>query len=320
MMRTVVWMLICCGGLVGATSGCHDAPLEYTEVRRIDEQITEHELRNYLELIKSLPNELPPEFPQVYTPPADWLHTRQLPVRDLVLDELKQIRERWDVDYLAQKLEKDKALSRSLNEARMTPQQFAGLTLALGAAYGRAMLRDDQELKTIIDNGAREIGQLDKVDTPFANLRDDEKYSKLKQAAWLTRQNRAEQLILVPLENVQLVHRYQEELKKALPPQFLMNPLDDVADLLLEKGLPFDIIDGSPHEDDITWDPADAIVGYDTPDVELSAVNESDLKNPPPSVESLPEPASIEQTPVEASKPAVPTVPTAPAEPTDSEG
>ena len=292
--KTLVGMFICCFGLIGAMPGCRDAPLEYTEVRRINESIDELELLKYLEIIKSLPDERPPEFPQVYTPPAEWSHTRQLPVKDLVDDELKQIHERWDVDYLAKKLNKNKVLIRQLKAFRVTPQQFAGYTLALGAAYGRAMLRDNQELRVVIEDGNREIDRLMRVETPFANLPDDEKYTKLKQAAWLTRQNRAEQLSQVPLDNVKLVRRYIEELKKSLPQQFLMNPLDDVADLLLEKGLPFEVIDSSSLEDDITWDPDNALFGYDKPDVEKPTVDEIAKKDLSPTVDLLPDSESIE--------------------------
>lgn len=294
----VIVSCIVAAGLAGAVAGCQDEPLEYTEVRRIDEQITNSELLDYVSVINGLANEEPPEFPQVYSPTADWLHTRQLPVADLVDDEIKQIRQCWDVDYLAQKLEKNKILMRHLKDARMTPQQFAGLTLALGAAYGRAVLRDDQDLKTIIDNGHREVEQLMKVSTPFANLREDEKYARLKQAAWITRQHRAEQLRLVPEENIELVLRHEKILKKTLPPQFVMNPLDDVADLLLEKGLPFDVIEGSPSEGPIIWDVADAIVGYDVPDDQLAAEDQK-KPNPPTEVEveSLPQPPPDKQNP-----------------------
>ena len=110
----------------------------------------------------------------------------------------------------------------------------------------------------------------------------------------MTRQNRAEQLSQVPLDNVKLVRRYIEELKKSLPQQFLMNPLDDVADLLLEKGLPFEVIDSSSLEDDITWDPDNALFGYDKPDIEKPTVDEIAKKDLSPTVDLLPDSESIE--------------------------
>ena len=115
--------------IVGA-SGCAEPPLDYTEVRRIEEQITEQEVKSYLVLAQRFPEQTLPDFPAVYAPPADWSPTRTLHVNELVTEELKLIIENWDVELLAQKLEKNKELQQHLKDLRMTPQQYVGLTLA----------------------------------------------------------------------------------------------------------------------------------------------------------------------------------------------
>jgi len=58
---------------------------------------------------------------------------------------------------------------------------------------------------------------------------------------------------------VRLVHEHAELLSKALPARYSKHPLDDVKDLLTELGLPFLEKPGSGSDDNLEWNPADAI-------------------------------------------------------------
>ena len=83
------------------------------------------------------------------------------------------------------------------------------------------------------------------------------------QAAWLVRIDRAEHLQLVPAENVELVERHREALARVFPAEYAANPLDSLADPLEEWGTPFEELPASGRDDELSWDPAEAIISHD---------------------------------------------------------
>ena len=79
---------------------------------------------------------------------------------------------------------------------------------------------------------------------------------------WIARVNRAERLIQVPPENINLVRRHWDEIKNSLPPDFLKNPLDDLTDTLEERGTPFTINEKEDSDELLQWTKTDAIIGH----------------------------------------------------------
>ena len=246
-------------------AGCGEEPVEFTEVKRLDEKITETELRTYLRVVEALPGRALPRFPRIFAPPPAWHHERTLPVSDLVTEEVGLLGERWEPKWLVRQIEHVRPLQRALRRERMTLEQFAGLTLALGLASSRSMLRENQGLKTIIERGETPIERLRRDDRPFSSISEDGMFDVLHPATWLTRTDRATRLQRVPPENVALVAKHQEKLRKILPEEFTTNPLDPIADRLDEFGLPF-AEPGGLSDEGLRWDPARAIIGTDPPD------------------------------------------------------
>ena len=70
---------------------------------------------------------------------------------------------------------------------------------------------------------------------------------------------------------LKIVKENREILEKIFPDQFINNPLDAVADLLDEKGMPFEEPPGGLKDAEIEWHADDAIVGKDAPDPESAS-------------------------------------------------
>lgn len=259
---TAAWVTI----LALTITGCFKEPLEFKEVKRIDEKVTGPELHTFLEVVKQLPDEKLPELPPVFIPPPQWDRSRTLSVSDLVAEEESLIEERTSVDYVAKQLRRRRSLLRVLRRAEITPEQFVGLSLAIGVAASRTALRDDQDLDPIIKKGEIELEKLRGDDRPFSELTLEEMHSVLQRAMWITRINRAKRLKQVPPENIALVEDHSDALQGVFPPQFTANALDAVADLLDERGLPFEELPESGSDAQIEWDPAQAFRGTDRPD------------------------------------------------------
>ncbi|MBW3539020.1 MAG: hypothetical protein KY476_02005 [Planctomycetes bacterium] len=243
-------------------SGCSEPPLEFTEVKRADERLTEAEIETLLRIAQSLPKGRLPEI-LVFSPPADWKPTRTLPVRELVDEEARRMAQRWDEARLAEPLLRDRRLTRVLERERLTPEQFVGLMLTTGLAMARTTLRPAQDLEGAIQRGGEFVRRLEANSKSFAAHSAEARFQILQQAAWLTRIDRAEHLQLVPPENVALVQKYRQPLLAAFGDRLVTNPLDAVVDPLDEWGVPFEIPAGGPRDDELSWDPRQAIVGHD---------------------------------------------------------
>jgi hypothetical protein len=266
--RSVYWRLCltCC---CFVAFGCGDETLDYSEVKRIKEKVTESELQSFLRIIEALPEKKLPKFPTVFAPPPDWKTSRTLPVKQLIQEEAKLIDERWNEESLARNMQRKRKLQRLLRRERMTSEQFIGLSLTIGVALSRNTLRDNQNLKAILKKGDKALEPLRHDDRPFASLTPEETHSVLQQSVWVTRIDRAERLSQVPPENIALVRKHWEKLAKIFPAPFTENPLDAVADLLEERGLPFEELFESGADAEIEWIDHQALIGHDTPDTEF---------------------------------------------------
>lgn len=252
-------------------AGCGSPPLEYTEVKRIDEKLTPSELKTFARIVHRLPRNELVELPRIYLPPPEWDKARTLPIKELVKEEMARLDERWSVDWLARQLQRHRVIDRAIRPEGITREQFVGLTLAIGAALSRAALPEDQRLDRIIEKGERRIDQLREDATPFNSLSLEGMHQILQQALWITRVDRAKRLQMVPPENVELVRQYRELLSPMYPAEFTRNPLSDVVDLLEAYGMPFEELPESGFDGELEWNREDALIGTDVPDGERAS-------------------------------------------------
>jgi hypothetical protein len=243
--------------LVAAVAGCGKPEIEFREVKRVHDKVTEAELQRFLRIVDSLPDKKLPDFPPVYRPLPNWSPERTLPVHELAKEEQELLDEAWDVDALARLLKSNRNVDRAVRREQLTLEQFVGLTLAIGAARSRSLVRKDQDLDAVIKHGTAIAAQLAKDNRKFANLTREARYSVLRHAGSITRVHRATLLKEVPPENIALVKSQAAQLDKVLPEYFRVNPLDNIADLLEEQGMPFEELPASGRDDEITWGPDD---------------------------------------------------------------
>lgn len=248
-------------------AGCSGDSLDYTELKQINEKVTESELKKYLKVINLLPQQKIPTFPSVYAPAPAWSHIRSLPIEDLVNSEQNNLSQLWDIQRISDHFGiRNRTLKKALHRRDMSKDQFISFTLALGLAASRTQLRPDQNLEEIIQKGEKVIHQLQLDKRPFSSLSLEERHRTLHEAMWIARVNRVKHLILVPPENINLVKKHWDELKEVLPPEFLKNPLGDLSDTLEERGIPFTINEEEDTDELLQWTSMNAIIGTDEPD------------------------------------------------------
>ena len=246
-------------------SGCDQAELTYTEVKRVSEEVSPGELRTFYEIVDHLPDRKLPPFPDLYLPLPNWNAERTLPISELVDAEQLALSERWGTRQLVDALPQSRSLDRWLLRKRMTREQFVGLTLAIGAALSRSTIRENQDLDSIVNKGENVVAKLRSKTEPFNTLTPEAMHNVLHDAAWITRHDRARRLLSVPEKNVELVLQHVEQLVELFPAELTKNPLDDIADRLDELGIPFEELPGNTEFDSLTWDPDNAIIGRDDP-------------------------------------------------------
>lgn len=259
-------LAVCCLSL----SGCSETTLEYTEIKRPHEKITEEEFQTFLRIIDTLPDKKLPEFTPVYAPPPSWTDTRTLPVKDLVSEAEAELKDRWDVEWVSRQIKRDRNLQRTLRREKMTTDQFVGLFLAVGIAVNRNTIRENQDLNKIIQTGDENVKALKTITELYHKLNSENKHSLLKKAVWITRTDRARRLDEVPPENMEIAHAHQELLSQVFPSYFSRNPLDELTDRLDEFGIPFEEVAETGIDELRSWEKEKSIIGYDRPDSEFS--------------------------------------------------
>lgn len=249
--------------------GCSEESLEYTEVKRPNEKVTEEEYEAFLRVIDSLPEKKLPEFTSVLVPAPKWLKSRTLRINDLVSEAEIEISDRWKVEWIARQLKRNRSLQRILRREAMTTEQFVGLTLTIGVALSRNTIRSHQDLNQIVKTGNEIVRQLKTDNRLFHKLKEEGRHAVLRDAVWITRIDRAKRLRQVPPENMELAETHEEELVKIFPNYFSINPLDELIDNLEEFGIPFEFLPDSGFDEITQWEKLNPIVGYDTPDSEF---------------------------------------------------
>lgn len=261
--------LICCS-LLSAVSlfgaGCSKKSLDYTEIKQINEKVTEAELKKYLKVTKLIPEQKTPTFPSVFAPAPTWSHIRSLPIEDLVNSEQINLSQQWDIHRISDHFgPRNRMLKKALQRRGMSKEQYISFTLALGLAASRIQLKESQDLDEIIEKGNKIIQKLQLEKRPFSSLSLEERHRTLHEAMWIARVNRAERLNQVPPENINLVRNNWDQIKEILPPEFLKNPLEDLSDTLEERGTPFTIDEKNDSDELLQWTTTDAIIGTDLP-------------------------------------------------------
>lgn len=249
--------------LLSTLVGCQRQQLDFVEVKRIHEPLTEAELAKVSRIIRGLPNKNIPEFPALFAPLPQWEPTKTLSVSKMVANEQDRIQRQWDEEKIGRRLRQDQRLMRLLAKEEMTPEQFVGLMQTICVAAARSRVRDDQDLEDISRKAVGHLKELRDNDESFAVLSPDEQFYANHQAGWLTRLDRAERLLLVPEENTEFVKRHEELLRQILPETVFENPFDAIVDHLDEYGQPFKEIAESGYDAELTWDPeaGQALVG-----------------------------------------------------------
>ncbi|VAX39112.1 hypothetical protein MNBD_PLANCTO02-1974 [hydrothermal vent metagenome] len=245
------------------SSGCEKKTLVFTETKRIGEKVSEKELSTFLRVIKSLPGKKLPRYPSVYAPPPHWNFARTLPVGELMYEERNLIAQRWKTKWQADNLPQSRALKRALKRQKMSKEQFVSLATAIGMALSRNQIREKQDLDAIRRVGTVAIAKLNANEKPFSEHSLDQQYEVLNNAVWLIRIDRVNHLLLVPPENIALVQKHLKTLEKVFPKEYTANPLDGIADILHEQGLPFEENKQAGNDADIGWNRATAIIGHD---------------------------------------------------------
>lgn len=251
--------------LLTVLTGCADATVTFTEVKKVSEELKPSELRAFLEIVDQLPDGKLPPFPDLYLPLPNWNAERTLPISDLVDAEQLSLAERWTPEQLVDALPPSRTLDRWLLRKRMTREQFIGLTLCIGAALSRNTVRNNQDLPEILRKGELVVSRLRSNTRPFNTLTPEAMHNVLHDAAWITRHDRARRLLSVPEKNVELVRKHSDVLADLFPTELTRNPFDGITDRLDEQGIPFEELPGNSSFDSLSWDPEDAIVGRDDP-------------------------------------------------------
>jgi hypothetical protein len=249
--------------------GCSKESLEFTEVKRQSEKVTQKEYESFIRVIESLPKKRLPDFSPVLIPVPKWSKSRTLRINDLVSEAQTEISDRWKVEEVARQLKRKRSLQRVLRREKMTTEQFVGLTLTLGIALNRNTIRENQDLNQIVTFGDQVVRKLKTDKRLFHKLTQEGRLVVLRNAVWITRIDRAQRLLDVPPENMKLVETHQETLAKIFPDYFTNNPLDKLIDTTEEFGIPFETLRDSGFDEITQWEKRNPIIGYDTLDAEF---------------------------------------------------
>jgi hypothetical protein len=270
------WLFILLLLAVALFAGCEEPPLEYFEVKRIDEEATADEIEAFLQIAENLPEGKFTKMPSVFPPIPDWNRERTLPVRELIQEEQKTYAERWSTTWLAEHAPTSKRLERELRRFRMTREQFYGLYLLFGTTLCSMTIDDPRTLTATLDRGKEIVAKLNAEGRVYASLTEEDAYEILQQAKWVTLVERLKPMRLVTPTNRLLVTKHAERLRKVLPAEFHTNPVIEFANLMDQNGIPFDEEGAAGRDSDLTWSPENALIGTDAAGVTPRAIRKKE--------------------------------------------
>ncbi len=238
-------------------AGCAEEQIVFHEVKHPHERLKVSELNQYLRIIKSLPDKKPPALPSLFTPVPQWDSKRELSIKGLIKEEKKWLPNRWFSEAVLAKLSNNRRLINALKKENLSVEQFLGLTETIAMAAARTHYENVDELRVIVRTGKYELSQLMKLEGVFSSFPEEEQYEIIRSAAWLSRLDRARNLLNIPDENVTLLRNHWDVLKLYLPADALQDPLADIVDALLVYGIPFEEEPVSGFDNKMKWSPND---------------------------------------------------------------
>ncbi|HUQ71338.1 MAG TPA: hypothetical protein VM165_17550 [Planctomycetaceae bacterium] len=245
--------------------GCAEDEIHFTEVRQPDQPVTAEEWAAFVRIVEAMPEPKLAPIASAAVPLPQWQDARTMPVYELAAEERLALENAWETDQIARRFAGARGLNRLLKREGMTIEQLTGLTLTISAAMRRAKVSDDFPWDELLRRGERTVVALERDQRLFAGLPLDVRHHVLDDAVWLHRVDRAVRLRKVPGDNVKLVKEHADWLAKHMPESFQKSPFEDVVDRVEELGVPFVELPETGHDDELEWNPADAIVGVKPP-------------------------------------------------------
>ncbi len=238
-------------------AGCAEEEIVFHEVKHPHERLRVSELNQYLRIIKSLPDKKPPALPSLFAPVPQWDSKRELSIKGLIKEEKKWLPNRWFSEAVLAKLSNNRRLMNALKKENLSVEQFLGLTETISMAAARTHYETVDELRSIVRTGKYELSQLMQLEGVFSSFPEEEQYEIIRKAAWLSRLDRARNLLKIPEENVTLLRNHWDVMKLYLPADALKDPLADIVDTLLVYGIPFEEEPASGFDSKLRWSPND---------------------------------------------------------------
>ena len=249
--------------LVLTAAGCAEPKIEFREVVRLDDALSEADVATLERIAGRLRGGRLPEMCPHFLPAPAWAPDRPASVATLAREELARLREVSRLAPLSESLARDARLAHVLKKERLTLDQYAALVLAVGTASQRARMDGTRDLDAYVRVGRRRMKELAGREDAFATLDPQGQIDALGQATWLTRVDRAERLAKIPPENVTLAAAARPRLEKILPRQFLVSPFAGIGVPLLDAGVPFREDPTAGFDAELFWTRADerAVIG-----------------------------------------------------------
>ena len=238
-------------------AGCAEPPMDYLEVRRVDEPITQDDLDRLARIAEQIPDGRLPALRPHFLPRPNWDSARPATVSTLAREELERLRESTRLSVLAAARGRQPRLRFALDNEGLTREQYTSLLLCVGLAMQRSKVDPARDLERYVRDGRSVLKRLANDDVSYATLSRDEQIEAIDKATWITRVDRAERLLEVPEGNVAIVGQSEGRLAKILPTAFLSDPLADVSDPLRDFGVPFKERADSGFDSELTWSRAD---------------------------------------------------------------
>jgi hypothetical protein len=228
------WMLvIVVGGVIGI-SGCGDAqtvqPAAAAKpLKSAGESLTEAEMQQFLRLIARLPDGQVPEFTPFEQPQLDTL----LPAKMLITEFRSRYRDLCDPQRQGQVWDANLDLAKPAQQEGWTSAQLASFIRCLSCAVVKQRLTKKHDLKKIEQQCRQEISKV------VATLdRDDQRpRSQMTEAFMQEREQRVHQLARmvamlefmlqlksVPQSNLELVQKYDAQIRPLLPQASTQDP------------------------------------------------------------------------------------------------
>ena len=249
-MRCVVLCLL-------LATGCYEPPIDFLEVRRIDEPVTADDVELLARVAEQMEDGRLPALSPHFLPRPRWDAKRPATVATLAREELERLRESTRLSVLSDSIGRHPRLRYALDQEKLTREQYTSLLLAVGLATQRAKVDPARDLSRYVEVGRRMLKDLAERDVSFAALSPDNQIRAIDEATWITRVNRAERLLEVPEANAALAESDDEQLSRILPTAFLNDPLAAVADPLRDYGVPFRERPDSGFDSELTWSRSD---------------------------------------------------------------